>query len=266
MTLPPLLCGSFVGFSLGLTGGGGSIFAVPLLVYVLGMGFRSSVVVSLAVVGTTALYGTLLQARKGNVVLGAGIVLGLGGIASSRLGSAIGSYLSEDLSLLLFAILMLFIGSRMIRGRGESNEIPLSWMSCPSGSDGHITFSFPCAFKLLVAGILAGILTGIFGIGGGFLLVPALLLVPRLSAPKASGTSLLAIALISGSAIASNLQSLEGVEIGIPTYFLAGALLGMTAGSHVKSLLTTHSLRLIFGWMVTATAIAILLSVATKAG
>jgi len=266
MTFLSLLCGSFVGFSLGLTGGGGSIFAVPLLVYVLGMGFRGSVVVSLVVVGSTALYGTLLQARKGNVVWGAGVVLGLGGLATSRIGSMIGSYLSDDTSLLLFAVLMLVIGSRTIRVAGDSHEIPLSWISCPARADGHSTFSFLCALKLLTAGTIAGILSGIFGIGGGFLLVPALLMVPRLAVHKASGTSLLAIAIISGSAITSNLKVLEGVALVIPSLFLGGALLGMTIGSHAKSLLTTHTLRLTFGWMVNVTAVAILLSIATEAG
>lgn len=261
MTLSSLACGSLVGLSLGLTGGGGSIFAVPLLFYILGMGFRSSVVASLGVVGTTALYGALLQARRGNVVWGAGAFLGLGGILSSRLGGRLGSYLSEETSLSLFAILMLFIGYRMIRRHNSPAEIPLSRISCPQHLDGALRFSFLCAFKLLLAGGITGILSGIFGVGGGFLLVPALLLVPRLPIHKATGTSLVAIAIIAGAAIANNVGASLEIPLMTSGIFLFGALLGMTTGSYVKSFFPARSLQLLFGWLVIVTAGVILMSV-----
>ena len=100
-----------VGLSLGLTGGGGSIFAVPLLVYGLGLDFRSSVALSLAVVGLTSAYGAALQARQGHVLWGAGAVLGLGGVLAAPLGAWIGAQMPQRLSLLLFAALMVFIGA-----------------------------------------------------------------------------------------------------------------------------------------------------------
>lgn len=257
MTALSLVCGTLVGFSLGLTGGGGSIFAVPLLYYVIGMGFRSSVFVSLGVVGMTSLYGTLLQAREGNVVWRAGAVLGIGGILSSGFGSRLGSYLSEELSLLLFASLMIVIGLSMMRGPATSSDILLPWIACKESAHGRFRFSVPCACKLLVAGGATGILSGVFGVGGGFLLVPALILVPRLPFHKATGTSLVAIAIISAAAMAYNVRTATEVPLALSSFFLIGALLGMTGGSYVKSRLPHKALRLIFGVVVILTALVI---------
>jgi len=261
MSILSLLCGAVVGFSLGLTGGGGSIFAVPLLYYIIGLSFRSSVVVSLGVVGMTALYGTLLQARRGQVVWGAGTVLGVGGIIASGFGSRLGSYLSEDLSLLLFASLMIIIGASMIRGPDTSSDVPLSWIACKDSSHEAIRFSLPCACKLLVAGGITGILSGIFGVGGGFLLVPALLLVPRLPVHKASGTSLVAIAIISVAALVYNARTVAEIPLVTSSFFLVGALVGMTSGSYMKARLPNRTLRLTFGLMVIMTALFIYLRV-----
>ena len=116
-----LVYGVIVGLSLGLTGGGGSIFAVPLLLYGLGLDFRRAVAVSLAVVGLTALYGAVLQARRGHVLWGAGAVLGLGGVMAAPLGGWIGARLPAQLSLLLFAALMIFIGERMLLRKVRSD-------------------------------------------------------------------------------------------------------------------------------------------------
>ena len=173
-----LLYGGIVGLSLGFTGGGGSIFAVPLLVYGLGLDFRSAVALSLAVVGLTAAYGAAIQAREGNVLWRAGAVLGLGGILSAPLGARIGTQMPERLSLLLFAALMAFIGLQMLRRKDAGLDgVPLSWMRCQREAGEKPRFSFSCAGKILGAGALSGLLSGIFGVGGGFLIVPALLIV-----------------------------------------------------------------------------------------
>lgn len=248
-----LLYGAIVGLSLGLTGGGGSIFAVPLLVYGLGLDFRSAVALSLAIVGLTAAYGAILQARRGHVLWGAGIVLGFGGIAAAPLGAWTGAQMPQRLSLLLFAALMIFIGVRMLRQR--EGEIAASWIRCRRAPDGRPHFSFPCAGKLFAAGVFSGILSGIFGVGGGFLIVPALILVACISIESALATSLVGIVLIAASGFAANASHLSSGDGVLAAWFFAGSALGMTAGVWAKSLLPSRSLNLIFGVSVIGVAL-----------
>lgn len=254
----PLVYGAVVGLSLGLTGGGGSIFAVPLLIYGLGLDFRQAVAVSLAVVGLTALYGAALQARRGHVLWGAGAVLGLGGVAAAPLGALIGSRLPAQLSLALFAGLMVFIGARMLRRAGDPSDVPLSWISCERRADGRPKFSPLCAGKLLSAGAVTGILSGVFGVGGGFLVVPALLVVTCVSIERALATSLVGIFLISASGFAANSGNLTAEVTPLALTFLAGSALGMTVGTWAKKFVAAAVLSKIFGVSVIATAIYVL--------
>jgi hypothetical protein len=255
----PLLYGAIVGLSLGLTGGGGSIFAVPLLIYGLGLDFRQAVAVSLAVVGLTALYGAALQARRGHVLWGAGAVLGLGGIVAAPFGALIGSHLPAQLSLALFAGLMLFIGVRMLRRPGAAGDVPISWISCERRPDGRPKFSPLCAGKLVSAGALTGILSGIFGVGGGFLVVPALLLVTCVSIERALATSLVGIFLISASGFAANAGNLTPAVAPLAFTFLGGSAVGMTAGAWLKKFVPATFLSKLFGFSVIGTAIYVLL-------
>jgi len=253
-----LLFGLVVGLSLGLTGGGGSIFAVPLLVYGLGLEFRRAVAVSLLVVGLTALYGAVLQARRGHVLWGAGAVLGLGGILAAPFGARIGSLLSTQVSLLLFAALMAFIGLRMLLRRESAGDVPLSWIRCERRSDGRPRFSLRCAGKLFAAGALTGILSGIFGVGGGFLVVPALLVVTCVSIERALATSLVGIFLIAVSGFAANAVNLSPGDAGLAGFFLLGSAAGMTGGAWLKQFLPAAGLQRIFGLSVLGTAVGVI--------
>lgn len=251
----PLLCGLAVGLSLGLTGGGGSIFAVPLLVYVLGLPLRDAVIVSLAVVGTTSLFGAVVQARTPGLVLwGAGGILGLGGVLGAPFGARLGALLPERASFLLFAVVMVVIGLRMLRGPGA--EIPLRWATCERGPHGLPHFSLACGSKVLVAGALTGLLSGLFGVGGGFLVVPALLVVTGVSIERALATSLVGIALISAAALAANLWvETRPMPLALALFFLGGSFLGMLAGTAGKRFLPAPALRRIFGGAVLAIAV-----------
>lgn len=252
-----LLYGSIVGVSLGLTGGGGSIFAVPLLVYGLGFGLRSAVAMSLAIVGVTALYGAILQARSGIVLWRAGAILGAGGIIAAPIGAWIGALLPDSVSLLLFAGLMLAIGLKMVL-RGEISPASLAWISCQRHEDGKPRFSLSCAGKLLAAGGITGVLSGIFGVGGGFLVVPALLIVATDSMEIALATSLIGIFIIASAGFAANAAHLVSSAIPVAFLFLAGALLGMSGGAYFKTFLPARTLRVVFGVSVMATAVYII--------
>ena len=250
-----LLLGSLVGISLGLTGGGGSIFAVPLLVYGLHLEFREAVALSLAIVGSTALYGASIQARRKVVLWGAGAVLGFGGILTAPLGATVGHFLSERLALMLFAGLMLVVGAPMVTGR---NEAARAAIACQRTPQGELLFSWRCATKLLVTGMLAGILSGVFGVGGGFLLVPALLLVTGISIDSAMATSLVSIALISTSGFIANVKHLTSSTFVVAALFFLGSIIGMTLGASVKQHLPSRTLRRIFGAVIVTTAMVLL--------
>lgn len=254
-----LLYGGVVGLSLGLTGGGGSIFAVPLLVYGLGLDFRSAVALSLAVVGLTSAYGAILQARSGHVLWRSGAVLGFGGILAAPFGAWVGAQMPEKLSLLLFALLMAFIGVRMLRWKEAVTEVSLSWMRCQRRADGHPHFSLSCAAKILGAGAISGVLSGIFGVGGGFLIVPALLVVACLSIEQALATSLVGISLIAASGFAANASQLAAGSLSLGAWFLVGSAVGMTIGIGFKSRLSPRILNTVFALSVLGVALYIVL-------
>lgn len=249
-----LLYGIFVGVSLGLTGGGGSTFAIPLLVYGIGIDFRRAVALSLAVVGLTALYGAVLQARRGVVLWRAGAILGIGGVVTAPLGAWLGTFLPERTSLLLFAALMVWIGAQMFRSGPSDEEFSRSWLTCTRDPGAELRFHWGCAAKLLAAGILTGVLSGIFGVGAGFLIVPALLLVAAVSIERATATSLVAMFLISASGFCANARNLYASDLGVAAWFLGGAGVGMTLGAYGKTYLPAQILKKGFALMVLATA------------
>ncbi len=255
-----MLYGSIVGVALGLTGGGGSIFAVPLLLYAVGLALRDAVTVSLAVVGLTALYGAIIQRRL--VQWLPGIIFGMGGILGAPGGALIGAHLPEYWTLILFALLMVFIGVRMWLGANSEGDLD-SRFACRRDADGVRRLRWPCAGKLLAWGLVTGVLSGTFGVGGGFLVVPALLLVTAMPIERALATSLVCIFLISTSGFVSNFLTVDHFEYGLAGLFLVGGAIGMTAGAALKSHLSCPLLKRIFAvgvltvaaWIVVKTVV-----------
>ncbi len=206
-----LLFGLIVGFALGLTGGGGSVFAVPLLVYGLGVPAHEAVVISLAAVGTTALGGGLARLRTGEAELRTAFVFGLSGIIGAPLGAWLSPRFPEAALLAGFALLMLAVAIRMWR---QASRRPEETRLVRAGADlgcrytgpacrydpaGQLQFTSRCAARLMLTGSATGLLSGLFGVGGGFLIVPALVLVASLPMRRAVATSLWVIAIISRS-------------------------------------------------------------------
>jgi uncharacterized protein len=201
--------GAIIGLSLGALGGGGSILAVPVLIYLLDQTATEATTGSLVVVGVTSLIGAITAHRAGNVLLGRGLVFGLVATGGAVLGAAASSQVSEDVLLGAFAALMLLVGGmlawRQLRhGRGNDAR----HAARPTLDDPIITFSptFACqcprALKVLVTATLVGALTGFLGVGGGFLVVPALLLALAIPMEFAAGTSLVVITITSAAALA----------------------------------------------------------------
>lgn len=203
-----VLAGALIGLSLGALGGGGSILAVPVLVYLLDQSAAQATTGSLVVVGVTSLAGAVSAHRQGNVLLGRGVVFGVVAIGGAAAGAKGAAAVSDEVLLACFAALMLLVGALMAwRRLGHGDPTRPDAGDRPSLDDPIITFSptFGCncprALKVLVTATAVGLLTGFLGVGGGFLVVPALLLALALPMTYAVGTSLVVITITSASAL-----------------------------------------------------------------
>lgn len=255
-----LLFGAGVGFSLGLTGGGGSILAVPMLVYGLGVDPREAVGISLAAVGSTALTGTLQRLWKRQIELRSGLLFALAGMLGAPLGTYLGRLLPETLLLTLFAGLMLWVAVRMWRAgqRPETADVPLSTGSCQTEPGGRVQLDSRCALVLGLSGVITGILSGLFGVGGGFVVVPALVLTTRMPIHQAVATSLLVITLVSASGFASYWWAGSAISGPLTAIFVAGGITGLAAGSLIAGRLSQAGLQKFFAALIAAVALFVL--------
>ncbi|TVS16409.1 MAG: sulfite exporter TauE/SafE family protein [Planctomycetaceae bacterium] len=263
MILLSLIFGLVVGLSLGLTGGGGAIFAVPLLVYGLGVPAREAVGISLAAVGATSLVGFLQRWRAGQVEIGTGLLFAVAGMVGAPLGSWIAGRLPETMLLLLFAGLMVIVAIRMWQSSpaAASAEAILAAQdnsadgpTCRRDATGTLILTSPCALLLLTVGLLTGLLAGLFGVGGGFVIVPALILFSSMSIHRAVGTSLMVIALISVSGVTAHLAAGRDIPLDITGLFLLGGLAGLFAGQAISKRLSSTVLQRVFVVAILAVA------------
>ena len=219
-----------IGLSLGLMGGGGSILTVPILVYALDMTPKLSIALSLAIVGVTSLVGSISHFKNGHVNFKIAIVFG----PIAMLGTFVGArylapFFSGSAQLILFSLIMLLASFFMFRGKTETKnkvtdlKIPL----------------------ILIEGLLVGLLTGLVGVGGGFMIVPALVLLAGIPMKEAIGTSLLIIAFKSFAGFAGYLD-----QIIIPWSFLiqftAATIVGILLGSYAVRFVPAEKLKKAF--------------------
>ena len=236
-TLLILVAGMVIGLLLGLTGGGGSILTVPLLVYVVGLDPKIAIATSLLVVGLASLAALLPHSRHGNVYWHTGLIFGVAGMAGAYSGGWIARFIPDVVLLLLFAAVMIGSGVAMLRRRpglplGEDTAAPArNWM------------------KIVADGFVVGIVTGLVGAGGGFLVVPALALLGGLPMHAAVGTSLLVITLKCFAGLAGYVTHVPiDLESGIIVSALAIA--GTVLGSRLSKALSGTQLRHGFGVFV----------------
>ncbi|MFN6962684.1 MAG: sulfite exporter TauE/SafE family protein [Pyrinomonadaceae bacterium] len=234
-----LVLSAAIGLSLGLIGGGGSILTVPILVYFLGVGPHSAVAMSLAVVGATSLFGTYLHWRVGNVDLSGGSLFGITGVAGALVGSPLTRLVSPEVLLLIFGVLMLVVASVMLLGRRRQVEdVP---------REAH-------PVKAAAAGAGVGVLTGFLGVGGGFLIVPALVLFGGMTMKKAIGTSLLVIFLNCVAGLVGHVS--QGVlDWRLMSAVLALSVGGAAAGTLLSHRLEAHRLQRLFAILVLTVAV-----------
>lgn len=245
-----VILGSLVGFSLGLIGGGGSILTVPLLVYVIGDSVGSAIGTSLAIVGVNALFGFVGHWRERRVRLKTGLSFGLAGVAGAFLGTWLGHFLPGKQILFLFALLMIAAAVGMLRRR-ETQTI--------AGEQGAFQDTYGVAewVKVIVSGLVVGVLTGFFGVGGGFVIVPALVVVLGMPMHLAVGTSLLIIAINSGAGLLAHLQY-GGIDVSTTLPFAFGGLLGALSGAALAGKIREANLRRIFAYGMVIVALYLL--------
>ncbi len=253
--------GVLIGLSLGALGGGGSILAVPVLVYLLDQSPSQATTGSLVVVGVTSLSGAISARRGGNVLLGRGVSFGVVAIAGAALGATASAHVADDVLLASFAALMLLVGGvmawRQLRQRRAAEP---DRAARPTLDDPIISFSptFAChcprALKVLITATVVGALTGFLGVGGGFLVVPALLVALALPMRYAVGTSLVVIVITSAAALAVRAGSGVSPDWTLVLALTVASSLAAVAGAKLGDRVAANKLEPVFTVLVLAVA------------
>ena len=232
----------FVGISLGLLGGGGSILTVPLLAYVAGLDPKQAIATSLLVVGVTSAVGAITHARAGRVRWKIAAIFGVAAMAGAYAGGRLAHFIPGNILLIAFAAIMIAAAVAMLRGRREVSDESVG--------------PLPVA-KILLQGAAVGMISGLVGAGGGFLLVPALALLGGLAMPAAVGTSLVVIAMQSFAGFAAHLSG-ETIDWKLAGMVTAAAVAGSILGGYLTSYVQPATLRKAFGWFVLVMAAVVL--------
>jgi len=240
------LFGALVGLLLGLLGGGGSVLAVPALVYGVGLPLSAAVPASLVVVGASAATGLLARLRSGLVRWRVAVVLGLAGLPAALGGGAVGRLLPDRWLALGFAALMVAVAVRMLRPAASEGG------ACRDGSGAADRRR--CLARAVPVGALAGFLTGLFGVGGGFVVVPALSVGLGLAAAESVATSLAVVALNSASGLAAHSCSLAGPDLLAVAVFAGSAMAASPAAGVLAARAPAALLRRGFAVLVLAVA------------
>lgn len=229
--------GSLVGFSLGLFGGGGSILAVPLMVYLVGVPVvHVAIGTSALAVAANAGASLVNHARRGTVIWRCALIFSVAGIVGAALGATMGKALDGRKLLFLFALVMVVVGFRMLKERGHA------------GTPG-VQCTRETAPKILAVGGATGLFSGFFGIGGGFLIVPGLIASTRMPILNAIGSSLVAVTAF-GLTTAASYAFSGFVDWPLAGAFIAGGIVGSAVGSMIAHRLSARKGALNTGFAV----------------
>ncbi len=247
MSLLAAILAGIMGLTLGLLGGGGSILTVPILVYALGVDEKSAIATSLLVVGATSTMALVAHARDRNVSWRTGLVFGLFGMGGAFGGGLIAQFIPGTFLMLLFAALMLITSVAMLKGKkksGATQELEDDPKELP-------------VLKIALEGSVVGLVTGLVGAGGGFLVVPALVLLGGLSMKRAVGTSLLVISMKSFAGFAG-FAGHVAIDYKLALGFVGAALVGTLVGVRLSRHIDGEKLRKGFAVFVLVMAVYIL--------
>jgi uncharacterized protein len=254
-----IVIGTLIGFLLGITGAGGSVFAVPLLIFGLNIPVETAVACSLGAVAVSALLGGISHWRAGSVLWMPALTISLAGMLTAPLGKWLNGIFPSTLVLTGFALLATLIAVRMWRTASHATVLKNMWpsseeaqdtdLSCRFNPGGKMEFKPRCLMAMSAGGLLVGLLSGLFGVGSGFLIVPLLQYQTGVAMRVASGTSLVSIALISSVGFAS--YALEpgvlnmNLLLSLTLSAAIGVFLGITLTRHLNSAILQRSFAMI---------------------
>lgn len=248
MTALALALAALIGISLGMMGGGGSILTVPIMVYLLGYAPKEAIAMSLPVVGATSLVGAFGHWRAGNVRLRTALSFGAAAMLGSFGGARLARHTSGQAQLVLLAVVMLGAAITMYR----STPAAADDVAIPALAPSRAALAL-----MLYVGLAVGVLTGLVGVGGGFLIVPALVVFGRVPMKQAIGTSLLVIAMNSASAFAGYLGTVA-IPWSFVTVFTALAVAGILVGTRLVRHVSAAALKRAFALFLLVMAAVIL--------
>jgi uncharacterized membrane protein YfcA len=245
IALLSIVLGGLVGLALGMVGGGGSILTVPALIYGLGIPVEQAVPASLVLVGLIAGVGALTHARDGTVRFDVALRFGLAGVAGAVAGARLSRLVEPRLLLSLFAFLMMAAAISLVRRDSRRTD------AAAERARAHPVWWG----RLVLAGLGVGALTGFFGVGGGFIIVPALALFVGLPTRQAVATSLVVIVINCVSALAGHMTAGGSVPLLSLTLFAAGGFAGSSGGARLAGRWQEKHLARLFAALVAGVAI-----------
>lgn len=246
--LPIIFFGSLSGLALGLTGGGGSVIAVPMLLYGAGLSVHQAITFSLFSVFFTALFGAIKHWRRAELCFTTGAFMIAGGLIGAPIGTLVANIFSPSVLTMLFAMMISFIGYKMWNKSGKQPD--KSYLN-NNGNQRH-------KLRLLFTGSLTGVLTGLFGVGGGFLIVPALLAFTKMPIRQTMGTSLFVISTTCLISLISHLIKEPNLDLKLAGYFTLGSLFGLFAGFKIALYISANTLQKIVAMLLTLLGVIML--------
>ena len=226
-----------VGAALGLLGAGGFLM-VPLLAYVGGLDAKHAITTSLLVVGVASVVGVVAHARAGRVRWRTAVVFGVAGMAGAYAGGRLAHFIPGTILMIAFAAVMVGAAIAMLRGRNNTDTAPQHR-------------PLPRRAMMILTAVAVGVISGLLGAGGGFLLVPALALLAGLEMPAAVGTSLAVVAMQSSAGLAGQLAH-EHIDWRLAVMVTAAAVIGAVIGGQLTAVFKPDALRKAFGWVLFA--------------
>ncbi|MBA3059609.1 MAG: sulfite exporter TauE/SafE family protein [Gammaproteobacteria bacterium] len=252
-----VVLGTLIGLVMALTGAGGGVMAIPLLVFGLHLPVQQAAPVGLVAVGLAAVLGAALGLRQGIVRYRAAALIGAVGMLVAPLGVLLAQRLPNRPLLGAFALVLIYTAWHMLKRPAQATALPVAVLCRVSPLDQRLTWTRPCARALAATGMTAGLLSGLLGVGGGFVIVPALKRYTDLDIRSIQLTSLAVIALVSLSGVAA--AALQGPlrwDVALP--FSGGAVLALLAGQRIAKKLDPKRLQQGFAWFSVLVALLML--------